>query len=85
MTPKLDVICCLPNRREMWAPETGSGLDPKACALSETALESVRSSGWTMLLTSHSLADGDEICDDKAVIASVRRNTHSPEATAQCK
>ena len=69
MTQKLGITSCLLSGREMLVlDEPGSGLDPKARALFKTALKSARSSGRTIFLTSHSLADVDEICDDMAIL-----------------
>jgi ABC-2 type transport system ATP-binding protein len=69
MTQKLGITSCLLSGREMLVlDEPSSGLDPKARALFKTALESARSSGRTIFLTSHSLADVDEICDDMAIL-----------------
>lgn len=69
MTQKLGITSCLLSGREMLVlDEPSSGLDPKARALFKTALKSARSSGQTTFLTSHSLADVDEICDDMAVL-----------------
>ena len=48
--------------------EPASGLDPKARALLKVALGALRSKGTTVFLTSHALADVDEICDSMAVL-----------------
>jgi ABC-2 type transport system ATP-binding protein len=48
--------------------EPGSGLDPKARVLFKAALQSARAAGRTVFLTSHSLADVDETCDQIAVM-----------------
>jgi ABC-2 type transport system ATP-binding protein len=48
--------------------EPTSGLDPKARALLKRQLRAVRDDGRTIFLTSHALADVDELCDRMAVI-----------------
>ena len=48
--------------------EPTSGLDPRARALLKRRLLALRADGHTVFLTSHSLADVQEICDQMAVI-----------------
>jgi ABC-2 type transport system ATP-binding protein len=69
MTQKLGIAGCLLSGRELLVlDEPSSGLDPKARALFKTALKTARSLGRTVFLTSHALADVDEICDEMAVL-----------------
>ncbi len=69
MTQKLGIAGCLLSGRELLVlDEPSSGLDPKARALFKSALQSARSRGRTIFLTSHALADIDEICDEMAVL-----------------
>ena len=48
--------------------EPMSGLDPKARARVKAMLRQLKSDGKTLLLTSHSLADIEEICDHMLVL-----------------
>jgi ABC-2 type transport system ATP-binding protein len=50
--------------------EPMSGLDPLARVLVKTLLKSVKKEGRTVILSSHILADMDEICDCVTVIDS---------------
>ena len=69
MTQKLGIASCLLSGRELYVlDEPASGLDPKARALFKTAIKSARSNGSTIFLTSHALADVDEICDEMAIL-----------------
>ncbi len=69
MTQKLGISSCLLSGRDMLIlDEPSSGLDPKARALFKAALGAARASGRTIFLTSHSLADVDEVCDAMAVL-----------------
>jgi len=69
MTQKLGLAGCLLSKRDLLVlDEPGSGLDPKARALFKTALKRAQSSGRTIFLTSHTLADVDELCDQIAVL-----------------
>jgi ABC-2 type transport system ATP-binding protein len=69
MTQKLGIAGCLLSGRELLVlDEPSSGLDPKARALFKKALDSARTLGRTIFLTSHALADVDEICDEMAVL-----------------
>ncbi len=69
MTQKLGLAGCLLSARELLVlDEPGSGLDPKARALFKTALGSARAAGRTVFLTSHSLADVDQMCDQVGVM-----------------
>ena len=69
MTQKLGLAGCLLSARDLLVlDEPGSGLDPKARALFKSALKQARSAGRTIFLTSHTLADVDEVCDRIAVL-----------------
>jgi ABC-2 type transport system ATP-binding protein len=69
MTQKLGLAACLLSRKDLYVlDEPTSGLDPKARALLKSQLRSVRDDGRTIFLTSHALADVDELCDQMAVI-----------------
>jgi ABC-2 type transport system ATP-binding protein len=69
MTQKLGLAACLMSGRDLLVlDEPTSGLDPKARALLKDALRRVRAAGGTIFLTSHALADVDELCDEMAVL-----------------
>lgn len=69
MTQKLGIAGCLLSGRELLVlDEPSNALDPKARALLKIALKSARSLGRTIFLTSHELADVDEVCDEMAVL-----------------
>ncbi len=69
MTQKIGLAGCLLSSRELLVlDEPGSGLDPKARALFKAAVRSAHAAGRTVFLTSHSLADVDEICDQIGVM-----------------
>ena len=69
MTQKLGLAACLLSGKDLYIlDEPTSGLDPKARALLKQCLRELRSRGRTLFLTSHSLADVEEICDRMAVI-----------------
>jgi ABC-2 type transport system ATP-binding protein len=69
MTQKLGLAACLLSRKALYVlDEPTSGLDPKARALLKQQLRAVRDDGRTIFLTSHALADVDELCDRMAVI-----------------
>ncbi|MBI2958954.1 MAG: ABC transporter ATP-binding protein [Betaproteobacteria bacterium] len=64
MTQKLGLAACFLSRREFYVlDEPMSGLDPKARARVKAILARLRGEGRTLLFTSHSLADIEEICD----------------------
>lgn len=85
MTQKLGIAGCLLSGRELLVlDEPSSGLDPKARALFKMAVKSARSQGRTIFLTSHALADVDEICDEMAVLhQGSLRFTGTPTALKQ--
>lgn len=69
MTQKLGLAACLLScRRLLVLDEPASGLDPKARSLFKAALKTYHRRGNTILLTSHALADVEELCDHMAVI-----------------
>jgi len=64
MTQKLGIAATfLWSRRLLVLDEPMSGLDPKARANVKNLLKSARSGGQTVFLTTHSLADIQELCD----------------------
>jgi len=69
MTQKIGLAGCLLSSRELLVlDEPGSGLDPKARALFKAAVRAAHTAGRTVFLTSHSLADVDEMCDQIGVM-----------------
>jgi ABC-2 type transport system ATP-binding protein len=81
MTQKLGLAACLLSKRELLVlDEPTSGLDPKARALVKAQLTDMRKGGATLFLTSHSLADVEELCSEMAVLDRGRlRFMGSPE------
>lgn len=69
MTQKLGLSACfLSGRSLLVLDEPMSGLDPKARALVKRVLLGMRARGITLLITSHSLPDVEEICDHMVVL-----------------
>ncbi len=69
MTQKLGLAACFLSGRDFFLfDEPMSGLDPKARARVKALLTMLRAEGKTVLLTSHSLADIEEICDYMLVL-----------------
>lgn len=69
MTQKLGLAACLLARKQLYIlDEPMSGLDPKARALLKEQLRALHRSGSTLFLTSHALADVDELCDRMAIL-----------------
>jgi ABC-2 type transport system ATP-binding protein len=69
MTQKLGLAACLLSRKELLIlDEPTSGLDPRARALFKQALRGLRPDGHAVLLTSHALADIEELCDRMAIL-----------------
>ncbi len=69
MTQKLGLAGALLSGRPMLVlDEPTSGLDPKARALLKSALRERHASGATVFVTSHALADVDEMCSRMAVL-----------------
>jgi ABC-2 type transport system ATP-binding protein len=69
MTQKLGLAACLLARKRLYVlDEPMSGLDPKARALLKQQLQALHRAGSTLFLTSHALADVDELCDRMAIL-----------------
>ncbi|MTV39717.1 ABC transporter ATP-binding protein [Duganella radicis] len=69
MTQKLGLAACLLARKPLYIlDEPMSGLDPKARALLKEQLRGLHRGGGTVFLTSHALADVDELCDRMAIL-----------------
>ena len=69
MTQKLGLSACLLAPKQLYVlDEPMSGLDPKARALLKRQLRQLHSDGATLFLTSHALADVDELCDRMAIL-----------------
>jgi ABC-2 type transport system ATP-binding protein len=69
MTQKLGLAACFLSHKDLYIlDEPTSGLDPKARALLKVQLRRLRDQGRTVFLTSHSLADVEEICGEMAVV-----------------
>jgi ABC-2 type transport system ATP-binding protein len=69
MTQKLGLTCCLMSGRDvLLLDEPASGLDPRARALLKAQLRQTRELGRSLLFTSHTLADVEELCDQLVVL-----------------
>ncbi|HYT16069.1 MAG TPA: ABC transporter ATP-binding protein [Burkholderiales bacterium] len=69
MTQKLGLAACFLSGRDLYVlDEPMSDLDPRARARVKELLAKLRSEGRTLFLTSHLLADIEEICDHMAVL-----------------
>lgn len=69
MTQKLGLAACLlSGRRLLVLDEPASGLDPRARAALKSTLAARNAVGTTIFLTSHALADVDEMCGRMAVL-----------------
>jgi ABC-2 type transport system ATP-binding protein len=69
MTQMLGLAACFLTSRDLFVlDEPMSGLDPSARARVKDILRSLKTEGRTLLLTSHSLADVEEICDHMTVL-----------------
>jgi ABC-type multidrug transport system ATPase subunit len=69
MTQKLGLAACFLSQRDLYVlDEPMSGLDPKARARAKDLLLKLKSEGRTLLFTSHSLADAEEVCDRITVL-----------------
>lgn len=84
MMQKLGLAACLlSGKQQLVLDEPMSGLDPKARALFKQALRQLRAQGRGAFLTSHALADVDELCDRMAILHAGRMVfTGTPE---QCR
>jgi len=69
MAQKLGLAACFLSQRDLYVlDEPTSGLDPSARARAKDLLLRLKAEGRTLLLTSHSLADVEEVCDEVAVL-----------------
>jgi len=69
MTQKLGLAACMLSGKQLHVlDEPTSGLDPRARALLKAQLLALRSQGRTLFLTSHLLADVEQLCDRMAVL-----------------
>ena len=69
MTQKLGLAACILSGKQLYIlDEPTSGLDPKARALLKGQLGALRAQGRTLFLTSHLLADVEQLCDRMAVL-----------------
>ena len=69
MTQKLGLAACFLSQRDLYVlDEPMSGLDPKARDRAKDLLLNLKSEGRTLLFTSHSLADVEEVCDRVTVL-----------------
>jgi ABC-2 type transport system ATP-binding protein len=69
MTQKLGLAACLLSGKHLYVlDEPSSGLDPKARAMLKRELLALRGLGRTLFLTSHLLADVEQLCDRMAVL-----------------
>jgi len=69
MTQKLGLAACFLSQRDVYVlDEPMSGLDPKARDRAKDLLLNLKSEGRTLLFTSHSLADVEEVCDRVTVL-----------------
>jgi ABC-2 type transport system ATP-binding protein len=69
MTQKLGLAASLLTQRDLYVlDEPMSGLDPSSRARLKDILRRTKTQGRTMLFTSHSLADVEEICDHMVVL-----------------
>jgi ABC-2 type transport system ATP-binding protein len=69
MTQKLGLAAAFLERRDLYVlDEPMSGLDPRARACVKKLLGGLRERGASLLFTSHSLADVEEVCDRMAIL-----------------
>ena len=69
MVQKLALAGCLLLDKQLYIlDEPASGLDPQARALFKRALRQARAAGAAVLMTSHALADIDEVCDRVVIL-----------------
>ncbi|WP_235211683.1 ABC transporter ATP-binding protein [Janthinobacterium sp. RA13] len=69
MMQKLGLAACLlSGKQQLVLDEPMSGLDPKARAQFKQVLRQARAQGRGALLTSHALADVEELCDRMAIL-----------------
>ena len=82
MAQKLGLAACFLSRRELIIlDEPMSGLDPKARILVKQFLHSLKAEGYTLFLSTHMLADVEELCDRMGILHEGRlRLVGSPKA-----
>ena len=69
MTQKLGLAACFLARKQLFVlDEPMSGLDPSARVRVKDLLQRLKGAGKSLIFTSHSLADIDEICDHMVVL-----------------
>lgn len=69
MTQKLGLAACFLSQRDLYVlDEPMSGLDPSARARAKELLLRLKTEGRTVFLTSHSLADVEEVCDQIIIL-----------------
>jgi len=69
MTQKLGLAACFLSQRDLYVlDEPMSGLDPKARARAKELLLKLKAEGRSLLFTSHSLLDIEEVCDQVTVL-----------------
>jgi ABC-2 type transport system ATP-binding protein len=69
MTQKLGLAACFLSQRDLYVlDEPMSGLDPKARARAKSLLLRLKSEGRTLFLTTHSLADVEDVCDQITIL-----------------
>lgn len=69
MTRKLGLVACLVSGARLFVlDEPMSGLDPKARALLKQALARLAQKGHTVFMSTHALADVEELCDAMAIL-----------------
>lgn len=69
MTRKLGLAACLASRARLFVlDEPMSGLDPKARALLKRELAALTAAGRTVFMSTHSLADVEELCAAMAIL-----------------
>jgi ABC-2 type transport system ATP-binding protein len=69
MTQKLGLAACLLSQKDLYIlDEPMSGLDPAARSRAKHLLLKLKAEGRTLLITSHSLSDVEEVCDQITVL-----------------
>lgn len=69
MTQKLGLAATFLIRKDLYVlDEPTSGLDPKARALFKRQLRELNGAGATVLMTTHALADVEEVCSHMAIL-----------------
>lgn len=69
MTQKLGLAACFLAGRDLYVlDEPMSGLDARARVRTKDLMSTLKAEGHTLLFTSHSLADIEEVCDDITVL-----------------